>query len=88
MQATVEISFYPLGKGDFKPLIRAFVYALRHTEGLEVITNGMSTLATGEWDVLMRALALHMPEAWKEEGQAVYSLKFTKGNRLQSASLS
>lgn len=88
MQATAEISFYPLGNSDFKPIIRQFVYALRDIEGLEVVTNGMSTLVTGDWELLMQTLTQHIPNAWQEDGQAVYSLKFTKGNRLKSGSLS
>ena len=56
MQISIEISLYPLAETEFKTEIWAFIKRLRNTEGLRVITNGMSTQVFGEYDEVMGAL--------------------------------
>ena len=42
MKITVDISMYPLDS-NYIPPIKAFIRALREHEGLEIVTNQLST---------------------------------------------
>lgn len=62
MNASVEISMYPLDK-DYKVFIRAFISELKKYEEIKVLSNTMSTQVFGEYDRLMEILALEYKKA-------------------------
>lgn len=51
MKISIEISLYPLAEEKFKTEIWAFIKRLRLVEGLNVVTNGMSTQVFGDYDL-------------------------------------
>lgn len=55
MRITVELSLYPLNP-DFVGPITEFIRDLRAEEGLEVISNQMSTQVRGDFDRVMGAV--------------------------------
>lgn len=62
MNASVEISMYPLDK-DYKIFIRAFISELKKYNEIKVLSNTMSTQVFGEYDRLMEILALEYKKA-------------------------
>ena len=64
MKTSAEISYYPL-RGEYIPPIREFIDRINKYEGLEVITNGMSTQIFGEYDLLMDVLKKEIRESFK-----------------------
>jgi uncharacterized protein YqgV (UPF0045/DUF77 family) len=55
MKITVDISMYPLDS-NYVPPIKQFIRALRAFEGLDIVTNQLSTQIRGEFDAVMSAL--------------------------------
>lgn len=55
MTITVQVSAYPLGRGDFIPPIDAAIEALKGP-GLETRVGPLSTLVSGEEDAVFAAL--------------------------------
>ncbi len=49
MKITVDISLYPLDS-NYLPPIKDFIRQLRRCEGLELVTNQLSTQIRGEFD--------------------------------------
>lgn len=79
MELSVELSYYPLD-ADYKPLIRAFIEALK-TSGLDVHSNRMSTQLFGDFDDVMSALSQLMKWSFEQHGKAVFVAKFLEGDR-------
>ncbi len=75
MRITVEISMYPLD-ADYKPAIRAFVHQLRTCDGIEIITNQMSTQVCGEFDTVMSAVAMCVKQGMADNDKVVFVTKF------------
>ena len=67
MKITVDISLYPLDS-DYLPSIKAFIRRLRGCDGLELVTNQLSTQIRGEFDQVTAALNSCM-HASMESGQ-------------------
>lgn len=77
MQASAEISMYPLTEQYEAPIIQ-FIEQLKQTDGLKVEVNGLSTQIFGEYNVVMDALKLGMADVF-EANKAMFVLKIGKG---------
>ncbi|OWY21530.1 hypothetical protein C7N43_08575 [Sphingobacteriales bacterium UPWRP_1] len=78
MQATIEISYYPLGNQQYEQEVIAFIEKLRDYPNVTVETNGMSTQLFGEYHTLMHILTGEIGEILHQK-QAIYVLKIGKG---------
>lgn len=79
MQATVELSFYPLHQ-DYSKIVTDFILELRKNENLRFETNGLSTQIFGEYDAVMGLLTSEM-KSILEEQKAVFVMKIASGER-------
>lgn len=79
MKITLEISMYPLDQ-DYKPPIKAFVRELRGQDGLEIVTNQMSTQVRGEFDAVMGAINACMKRRMSEDGKVIFVMKCLNGD--------
>jgi len=75
MMITVEISLYPLDI-DYKPVIRAFIHQLRKHDGIETVTNQMSTQVRGEFDEVMPAVTACIKKSMADNDKVVFVTKF------------
>ena len=55
MMLTAELSLYPLQQ-DYIPVIRRFIEELNTRDGLDIVTNAMSTQIRGDFDRVMAAV--------------------------------
>jgi len=78
MHVAVEISLYPLADG-FIPPIQDFIERLRAHEGLQVVTNSMSTQVAGEFARVMRALEQEMASTFAARHRSVLVMKVLGG---------
>ena len=62
MNASIEISMYPLDK-DYKTFIRAYISELKKYDDIKVLSNTMSTQVFGEYDRLMEILVIENKKA-------------------------
>ena len=74
MRVAVDISLYPLAD-EFLPPIRDVIARLDRHEGLEVVTNPMSTQIRGEYDAVMSALTREMKTTFETSPKAVFAIK-------------
>lgn len=74
MQASVEISMYPLRRDYGTPILQFIDRLKRHSE-LQVHVNAMSTQVFGPYDELMAAVTKEMKAAFEEGGETVMVLK-------------
>jgi len=81
MEISIEISLYPLAEENFKKDIWDFIKKLRLVEGLEVVTNGMSTQVFGEYDLTVQHVMAEIKHVHETVGSAVFVCKFIGGNR-------
>jgi uncharacterized protein YqgV (UPF0045/DUF77 family) len=72
---TVEISLYPLDI-DYKPVVRAFIHQLRKQDGIETVTNQMSTQVRGEFDEVMPAVTACIKKSMADNDKVVFVTKF------------
>jgi uncharacterized protein YqgV (UPF0045/DUF77 family) len=79
MRITLEMSMYPLD-ADYKTPIKAFVRALRQHDGIELITNQMSTQLRGEFDAVMDAVNACMKQAMADNDKVVFVTKCLNGD--------
>lgn len=79
MQATLDISLYPL-QDNYKEVIVDFVKTLRDYQSLRVETDGMRTQIVGDYDELMTALSSEI-KAILQDNKAVFILKLARGER-------
>ncbi|MFC0117617.1 hypothetical protein [Pseudoalteromonas xiamenensis] len=79
MKLSVEISKYPL-HSDYIPFIKDFIDRLNQHEGLQVLTNTMSTQVFGDYDLVMRVLTEEMKRSHEQFGKAVFVCKFIGGD--------
>jgi len=75
MKITVDISMYPLDS-NYIPPIKTFIRALRAFEGLEIVTNQLSTQIRGEFDAVMSALRDCMREGMISNRKVVFVTRF------------
>ncbi|MEM1320352.1 MAG: hypothetical protein AAGG75_08845 [Bacteroidota bacterium] len=74
MQASIEISMYPLDKNYGTPII-AFINRLKAHPELRVESNTMSTQVFGPYDELMRIMTQEMKTSFEQEEAVVMVMK-------------
>lgn len=74
MQVAVDISLYPL-KEDLIPPILDVIERLKSHDGLDVVTNPMSTQVRGEYDNVMSVLNAELKETFEKEPKAIFVIK-------------
>lgn len=74
MQASVEISLYPLQDGYITPIVD-FIGMLKNEQALEIRVNGMSTQIFGEFAVIMKTLTNAMEAIFQQYKSAVFVMK-------------
>ncbi|WP_426357060.1 hypothetical protein ACPUVO_11280 [Pseudocolwellia sp. HL-MZ19] len=83
MEISIEISLYPLAEENFKKDIWNFIKKLRLVDGLEVVTNGMSTQVFGEYDLTVKHVMAEIKHVHETVDSAVFVCKFIGGNRSE-----
>jgi uncharacterized protein YqgV (UPF0045/DUF77 family) len=83
MKISIEISLYPLAEEKFKTEIWAFIKRLRAVEGLQVVTNGMSTQVFGDYDLATSKVMAEIKHVHQTLNAAVFVCKFIGGDRSQ-----
>ena len=81
MEISIEISLYPLAEEQFKTEIWAFIKRLRNVDGLQVVTNGMSTQVFGDYDLATAQVMAEIKHVHQTLNAAVFVCKFIGGNR-------
>jgi uncharacterized protein YqgV (UPF0045/DUF77 family) len=74
MEVAVELSLYPL-RNEFIPPIAAFIERLNTHADLKVVTNSMSTQVFGEYQHVMKTLALEIGRSLESTPKAVFVMK-------------
>ncbi len=82
MQASVEISMYPLGR-DYIPEIQDFIDRIKMRPGIEAEVNGMSTQLFGDYRTIMQALTDEMAVSFEKEGKSVFVMKVINSHLKQ-----
>ncbi len=77
MEATIELSIYPLHQ-DYKNKVKDFIKKIKRHSGLRVESNGMSTQIFGQYDDIMEVLRLDIRDTLEKE-EAMVILKIGKG---------
>ena len=75
MIITVDISMYPL-ESDYKPSIKNFIRKLQKFDGLELITNQLSTQVRGDFDSVSNAINQCMKESMQGETRVVFVVRY------------
>lgn len=78
MNASIEISYYPLHDDYISP-IKDFIYRLNQYDEIEVITNGMSTQIFGDYDQLMSIVSNEIKKSF-ELPHSVFVLKIVNAD--------
>lgn len=78
MQATLEISMYPLD-AQYKEHIRNFIGKVRSFSEVKVSVNGISTQIFGEFEDLIAILQSPVKEELEREMGLVFVMKLTSG---------
>ena len=74
MRAAAELSLYPLAD-DYLTPIRDVIARLNAIDGLEVVTNAMSTQVVGDYDILMPALTREVRTSFEQHRKCVIVMK-------------
>lgn len=74
MKVAVDISLYPLNE-DFIPPIDDVIERLNGHDGIDVVTNRMSTQLRGEYDDVMAALHTEIGTTFERVPKAVFAIK-------------
>ncbi len=83
MQLTVEISKYPLADdyiGPIKGFIDQLNAKLAAHEGVDIVTNTLSTQVFGDYETVMQALQDCIKWSFETYGKVVFVCKFLHGN--------
>jgi uncharacterized protein YqgV (UPF0045/DUF77 family) len=75
MKISVELSLYPLCAQPIPP-IQDFIDRLRTHEGLQVLTNTMSTQVHGEYELVFAVLQQEMRATFEGDARSVFIAKF------------
>ena len=73
MKVSVEISYYPLQPEFVTPILN-FIKSVKSHEGIEAVTNGMSTQVFGEYRHVMEVLTTEIEKAF-EVPHSVFVMK-------------
>ena len=79
MTSTIEISLYPL-RDDYPSHVIRFLEKLKTIPGVEIDTNGMSTIIIGEYALLWKNLGVLMEEELAS-GYSLFVMKVAPGRR-------
>lgn len=79
MTATIEISLYPL-TDDYPAHVLSFLKKVKQLSGIEITTNGMSTILIGEYVSMWRQLSELMEEEMAS-GYSLFVMKVAPGRR-------
>jgi len=79
MTSTIEISLYPL-LDDYPSHVIAFLNKLKVMPGIEITTNGMSTILIGDYALLWKHLGVLMEEEMAS-GSSLFVMKVAPGRR-------
>lgn len=82
MTATLEISLYPL-LNEYPSSVLNFLQKLKALSGIEIKSNGMSTIIIGSFDVLWPQLGQLIYDQLAIE-ESVFVLKIAPGRREYS----
>lgn len=77
MNASVEISYYPLNQ-DFIPHIIDFITRINEYDFV-IKTNGMSTQIFGEYDKIMNALTIEIKKSFQLP-HSIFMIKIVNAN--------
>ncbi|TMM45778.1 hypothetical protein [Colwellia ponticola] len=83
MKISIELSLYPLAEEQYKTEIWAFIKRLRGVDGLQVVTNGMSTQVFGDYDLAVSHVMAEMKQVHQATDAAIFVCKFINGDRSQ-----
>ena len=75
MRITADMSMYPLAD-KYKPAVISFIKELHEVEGLEVVTNQLSTQIRGEFDIVTGAINRCLKKSIVEQGKLVLVVKY------------
>lgn len=84
MEATIEISMYPLHQ-DYEDFILDFIADLKHRSGFEVRVNETSTHLFGDYDDMMDAVKEGIRSSFEKYGKVVFVMKVLGANLKGSA---
>ena len=79
MEASVEISMYPLGR-EYIADIEKFINSLKQKSSLRLKVNGMSTQIFGPYDDIMALLTSEIKQSFESHGKSVFVMKIIKGD--------
>ncbi len=82
MQASVEISMYPLGR-EYVPDIKEFIDNLKKNNQVIVEVNGMSTQIFGPFRTIMQLLTDEMEASFRKNGKNVFVMKVINASLQQ-----
>lgn len=82
MEATIEISLYPLNE-NYEPPILKFIERLESHEGFVVRVNETSTHLFGDYDQIFDALKAEIKRSMLDYGKQVFVMKVLGVNLLQ-----
>ena len=74
MLIAVDISLYPLAD-EFIPPIQDVIERLNRHDGLDIVTNPMSTQVRGDYDVVMAALNREIKTSFEQMPHAVFAIR-------------
>ena len=75
MNIVAEMSFYPLKDGPV-PTIIEFIEELRSQDGIEIVTNQLSTQLRGDFDVVTSTITRCMKKAMAAPNTVVLVVKY------------
>lgn len=75
MIITADIAMYPLDERFVEPIV-AFIHALRRHDGIEVVTNQMSTQVRGEFEAVNAAVNAAMKAQMAGERKVVFVVRY------------
>jgi len=79
MEITVEVSLYPLTE-NFEQVVIDYIHAIKKTQGIKVIVNGLSTQVFGEYTVVMNCMT-DVNRAFFETQRCVILMKMAAGEK-------
>jgi len=79
MTSTIEISLYPL-HADYPSIVINFLQKLREIPGIEIKSNGMSTIIIGKLDLIWSQLG-YLIELQLSAEDSIFVLKVAPGRR-------
>lgn len=75
MNIVADLSLYPLKDGPIPDIIE-FIADLRHSDGIEIVSNQLTTQLRGEFEAVTDAVKRCMREAMKAPNTVVLVVKY------------